>query len=113
MTDRGLFPAPDEEPPVSVSPAAASLPRADAPLKCCAHCGGTAYFYTSDVGTNVGCELCDLTTYLYDTKDEARQAWNRRDGEDARIAEAVAKARREALEEAIELIARIESIRDE
>lgn len=108
--NRGLYPAPDEEPPVSVSPTAASLPRADAPLKRCPFCGGKAsnqitedfpesYIYFTQ------CDVCNTGNIeaMYGSHDESASAWNRRDGEDARIAEAKAQGAAEERARAIRI----------
>jgi hypothetical protein len=107
LTDeRGLYQVPDEpEPPPlqgSVSAPVSAMGRADAPepeLRECPHCDGESEvakhqyggYYPRCMTPNCINELGSGRNYR--TEEAAREAWNRRDGEAARVAEAVAQER--------------------
>jgi hypothetical protein len=93
---KGLYQLPDESEPLplqgSVSAPVSAMGRADAPLRECAHCGGAAI--ANEIAGIPGpliirCSECRIKLPI-DEAEQARAAWNRRDGEAARVAEAVA-----------------------
>jgi hypothetical protein len=95
-TQKGLYPVPDEPDADAVAQSApvASLPRADAPLRECAHCGGKADLHIDGLyNVVIECEGCHGVYTGWPLRSQLLQAWNRRDGEAARIAEAVAAER--------------------
>jgi hypothetical protein len=95
---KGLYQVPDvpdDAPQGSVSQPVSALGRADAPLRECAHCGGAAI--ANEIAGIPGpliirCSECRIKLPI-DEAEQARAAWNRRDGEAARVAEAVAAER--------------------
>jgi hypothetical protein len=97
--DMGLYIVPDEpEPPPlqgSVSQPVSALGKASAPLRECPFCGGEPTEVMSELGSTViSCHRrdCNITAFTsaWTHREEAVKAWNRRDGEAARVAEAVA-----------------------
>jgi Lar family restriction alleviation protein len=119
---KGLYQLPDEpEPPPlqgSVSAPVASMGRADAPLKECAHCGGEAELLDDFNARGdklmyfVDCDLCGAKTSKTVFPPDAIEAWNRRDGEAARIAEAKAAAVLEREREIVTAIAGLPTYND-
>jgi Lar family restriction alleviation protein len=88
---------PDDAPQGSVSQPVSALGRADAPLRECPFCGGEAELQHNGARQSglvywIWCatEKCLTETDVYEDKSDAIAAWNRRDGEAARVAEAVA-----------------------
>lgn len=65
-------------------------------LKPCPFCGGKAEFENDNGEWFVFCEKCGSMTVLFETKPEAKEAWNTRQIEYAQAAEI--KRLREALE---------------
>jgi hypothetical protein len=114
LTDEhGLYQVPDEPdaaPQGSVSQPVSAMGRADAPdveLKPCAHCNGEAWGREWGGTYVITCRHnrimapfrewtdreCNISEVFAEIKADAIAAWNRRDGEAARIAEAVAAER--------------------
>jgi hypothetical protein len=99
LTDgRGLYQLPDqpEPPPLqgSVSAPVSALGRADAPLRECPFCGGKADLHIDGLyNVVIECEGCHGVYTGWPLRSQLLQAWNRRDGEAARVAEAVAQER--------------------
>jgi hypothetical protein len=114
LTDeRGLYQVPDEPdaaPQGSVSAPVSALGKASAPdveLKPCAHCNGEAWGREWGGTYVITCRHnrimapfrewtdreCNISEVFAEIKADAIAAWNRRDGEAARVAEAVAQER--------------------
>jgi sarcosine oxidase delta subunit len=106
LTDeRGLYQLPDEPdaaPEPSVSAPVSALGRAGVPLRECPFCGDRAIvekIHEWDAAIAISCNNGDCRASQWHhpdypfTETEAREAWNRRDGEAARLAEAVAAER--------------------
>jgi hypothetical protein len=112
---RGLYQVPDEpEPPPlqgSVSAPVSALGKASAPLRECPFCGGEPTEVMSELGSTViSCHRrdCNITAFTsaWTHREEAVKAWNRRDGEAARVAEARAEgaaAERERIVKMLEI----------
>jgi hypothetical protein len=111
LTDgRGLYQLPDqpEPPPLqgSVSAPVSALGRADAPLRECPFCGGKADLHIDGLyNVVIECEGCHGVYTGWPLRSQLLQAWNRRDGEAARVAEAVAAAVLEREREIVAVIA--------
>jgi sarcosine oxidase delta subunit len=110
LTDeRGLYQLPDEPdaaPEPSVSAPVSALGRAGVPLRECPFCGDRAIvekIHEWDAAIAISCNNGDCRASQWHhpdypfTETEAREAWNRRDGEAARLAEAVAQERNRIL----------------
>jgi hypothetical protein len=106
-TQKGLYPVPDEPdaaPQGSVSAPVSALGAADAPLRECPFCGERAIMTTLHANNGradnptpyayvVRCFVCEAQRLPAATPQIAAREWNRRDGEAARVAEAVAAER--------------------
>jgi Lar family restriction alleviation protein len=93
---KGLYIVPDEhEPPTqgSVSAPVSSMGRADAPLLPCPFCNCAPQLVSWLEYVRVMCPVCGAEQSANTPQEEAIEAWNRRDGEAARVAEAVARER--------------------
>jgi hypothetical protein len=115
---RGLHIVPNEPdaPPLqgSVSAPVSALGKASAPLRECPFCGDRAIvekIHEWDDAIAINCNNGDCRASQWHhpdypfTEAEAREAWNRRDGEAARVAEAVAAAVLEREREIVAVIA--------
>jgi Lar family restriction alleviation protein len=95
---KGLYQLPDEPddaPQGSVSQPVSALGRADAPLRECPFCGShelKVYEGDDENGYAPAIECaCNAVVGFYGGDDDTLSTWNRRDGEAARVAEAVAQ----------------------
>jgi ribosomal protein L37AE/L43A len=94
--NRGLYPAPEEGSATESVPAH-TLGRADAPREC-PFCGGKAELRIDNLyNIVIQCHKCYCLVTGFALRVHAVEAWNRRDGEAARIAEAVAQERNRIL----------------
>jgi hypothetical protein len=90
--NRGLYPAPEEGSATESVPAH-TLGRADAPREC-PFCGGKAELRIDNLyNIVIQCHKCYCLVTGFALRVHAVEAWNRRDGEAARVAEAVAAER--------------------
>jgi hypothetical protein len=85
---------PDAAPEPSVSAPVSALGKASAPLRECPFCGGKADLHIDGLyNVVIECEGCHGVYTGWPLRSQLLQAWNRRDGEAARVAEAVAAER--------------------
>jgi hypothetical protein len=91
------FCEPDAAPQGSVSAPVSAMGRADAPVRECPFCGEKPRLFEQHGVWSAWCvnEDCPATTLLVEgySREEVVPKWNRRDGEAARVAEAVAQER--------------------
>jgi hypothetical protein len=98
---------PDAAPEPSVSAPVSAMGKASAPLRECPFCGGKADLHIDGLyNVVIECEGCHGVYTGWPLRSQLLQAWNRRDGEAARVAEAVAAERERIVAALRENIAR-------